>query len=102
MFQTPKVLSASLKPGGVDPHVWVLSGLGVWSLHKHESRMLRSLTLPSPGVSVHLLAPTRGCLATGQGRIAIVMLCFSKRKGCTESKLGEKDVGSWLGKKKWL
>lgn len=73
------------------------SGSGL--LHKHESRMLRSLTLPSPGVSVHLLAPTRGGLATGQGRIAIVMLCFSKRKGCTESKLGEKMLDHGLEKK---
>lgn len=29
--QIPKVLSMLFKPGGVDPHIWALSGLGVWS-----------------------------------------------------------------------
>lgn len=66
--------------------------LGSGLQHKHVSRMFWSLTLPSPGVSVNLLAPALGCLAPGQGRIAIVRLCFSKRKGCMKLKLGEKKM----------
>lgn len=77
--QVPKGLSVSFEPGcvwgGIDPGP---AGSGL--RHKHGSRMFHSLAMPSPGVSVNLLAPTFGGLAAGQGRVAIVSFVFQKGK----------------------
>lgn len=79
--QALKALSMSLKRGGIDPGGGAPRGpAGSGLRHKHGSRIFRSLALPSPGVSVNLLAPALGGLATGQGRIGLLALFFKKER----------------------
>lgn len=64
----------------------------------HVSRMFCSLTLPSLGVSVNLLAPALGGLATGQERV-VILPCFVFPKGkAVRAEIGgggqKNDVGS--------
>lgn len=68
--QVRKGLRMSFRPGGVSPLVQVPSGSeGSGLRHKHGRRVFRSLALPSPGASVHLLAPARGVWPLAKGEL---------------------------------
>lgn len=63
--------------------------------------MFRSLALHSPGVSVNLLAPALGGLATGQGRIGLLALFFKKERLHMLKLKKKKMLDHGLKLKKW-